>query len=139
MKKKQISSLYLFNICKNLTTVTLNKLPVNIFVIYVIIQYNFSLQVNISKVKSTPDMDQPKRVNHLTLPFAILNISGMFIENEGRFWINLTISTDQLKFNYVLWTSSHTCWYAKGLSSYSGTGILQFIFKMSYFISIDIS
>lgn len=43
------------------------------------------------------DLDPPKRVHHLALMFAI---SSGFIENESRFLINFTITTNQVQFNY---------------------------------------
>lgn len=52
-------------------------------------------------IQTTTDLDPPKRVRHIAFIFAN---SGLFIENEGRFLINFTITTYQIKFNYRLQT-----------------------------------
>jgi hypothetical protein len=51
-------------------------------------------------------IDQPKRVHHLTLIFAI---SEAFIENESRILINFTIITNQIKLDYTLQTPFQMC------------------------------
>lgn len=71
----------------NLTSMyTIKKLPVHIFVLCVIIQYHFIGSIILKQ--TTPDLDSPKCVHHLTLNFAI---SRLFIENECRCLINFSI------------------------------------------------
>lgn len=59
---------------------TLDKIPVNIFTSYLIIQY-YLFQV-FDLMQTTPDLDPTKRVHRLTIIFYI---SNLFIENESRF------------------------------------------------------
>lgn len=81
--KKGIDLFHLLNICQIIILIYyLKGLTVNIFTIYVIIQYSFI--ANIYLIETIPCLDPPKRVNPHTLIFAI---SALFIENKSRFLI----------------------------------------------------
>lgn len=110
----------LINICQILTyTFTLNRLPVNVFTLCIIIKYYFIAGIYFEA--TTPDLDPPNRAKHISPIFAI---SGLFIKIKSRFLIYFTILTYKVKFNYSLRTSSHTCLNTKGVSSYFGSDIL---------------
>lgn len=77
--KKGIDLFHLLNICQIIILIYYLKwLTVNIFTIYVIIQYSFI--ANIYLIETIPCLDPPKRVNPHTLIFAI---SALFIENKS--------------------------------------------------------
>lgn len=96
--------------CLILTTVyTLNKLPINIFVLYKIIQYCFNARINsdaypvwLRSAKACPP--SYSHVCYFGLAYGKMKV--------GFFFINFAIITYWLKFNYSLRTSFNTRWNA---------------------------